>query len=306
MARRVLGAEATEAAVSAAIRVGAAAAAGMLLARTPGDSDGAGTDANAATRGEVDEGVLASNTLAEPAPVNVDAAAVGEIMVVPAEEPEAGVAPTPLWVASQEGHLEIVRYLVECAGADVNEVSHVGGCTPLIIAAHEGKIKIVEYLVRCTDIDVDCATPDGWTSAMIAASQGEGGLPVLKELAAFGADLSRGIQGESMARIAQGPCKDWIAGTLVHLTEYQIAAANANHAAMRWILKSGSCDPCETPNGTCPAGTLANDSLCELTASTARAANLPWCPSRHWLFPPRYRETVQLVRTPARSLWLHL
>lgn len=52
---------------------------------------------------------------------------------------------TPLRVACYEGHLHIVKYLVE-HGADI-EIANKDNHTPLMIAAHKGKADVVKYLL---------------------------------------------------------------------------------------------------------------------------------------------------------------
>ena len=54
---------------------------------------------------------------------------------------------TPLHVAAQAGHLDVVRILVE-AGARKDRTSKTG-ITPLFAAAHKGQIEIVRWLVAC-------------------------------------------------------------------------------------------------------------------------------------------------------------
>ena len=56
---------------------------------------------------------------------------------------------TPLWIASQNGHLEVVRLLVE-AGADMYMAVNTGGgaVTPLWIARRRDHDDIVWILLR--------------------------------------------------------------------------------------------------------------------------------------------------------------
>ena len=52
---------------------------------------------------------------------------------------------TPLWIASYKGHVDIVRFLVEQAGANMTIPSSKGG-TPFSISCQQGNLNIVEYL----------------------------------------------------------------------------------------------------------------------------------------------------------------
>jgi len=53
---------------------------------------------------------------------------------------------TPMFVAAEKGHLEVVRVLVE-AGADVNAAKTTDGATPVFIAAQNGHLEVVRALV---------------------------------------------------------------------------------------------------------------------------------------------------------------
>ena len=65
---------------------------------------------------------------------------------------------TPLHEAAGCGHLEMVRYLVEEAGADPR-VQNAQGITPLSIAARYGRLEIVRYLVEERGMDPTEAGP---------------------------------------------------------------------------------------------------------------------------------------------------
>ena len=53
---------------------------------------------------------------------------------------------TPLYVASQEGHVVVVRTLV-AAGADINKATRTHDVTPLYIASEQGHEAVVRKLV---------------------------------------------------------------------------------------------------------------------------------------------------------------
>ena len=92
---------------------------------------------------------------------------------------------TPLYIAAQNGHLNVVKYLVK-KGADVNKTTH--GNTPFIAAAARGHLDVVKYLVK-KGADVNKAYKDGITPLMIAAQNGH--LDVVKYLVKKGADVNK-------------------------------------------------------------------------------------------------------------------
>ncbi len=53
---------------------------------------------------------------------------------------------TPLFVASQEGHTELVSLLIE-SGASVN-LSRDDNASPLFIACHEGHLDVIHILMQ--------------------------------------------------------------------------------------------------------------------------------------------------------------
>ena len=54
---------------------------------------------------------------------------------------------TSLWMASQEGHIDIVKVLLK-AGGNVNQAQTTDGCTPLYIASHNGHLATVKVLIK--------------------------------------------------------------------------------------------------------------------------------------------------------------
>jgi ankyrin repeat protein len=74
---------------------------------------------------------------------------------------------TPVQVASWNGHLSLVRYLVK-NGADVKKAD-AKGVSPLYVAAQNGNLEIVQCLLKEFGADVNQAAIDGSNSSMVAA-----------------------------------------------------------------------------------------------------------------------------------------
>ena len=92
---------------------------------------------------------------------------------------------TPLIIASRNGHLALVRYLVE-QGADMeNTDNHLW--TPLIGASDSGHLEVVRYLLE-QGANRDKASIGGRTSLHCAAFYGH--LETAKLLMEYGADLN--------------------------------------------------------------------------------------------------------------------
>jgi hypothetical protein len=87
----------------------------------------------------------------------------------------------PLCAAAQGGYVEVVRYLVQQMGANVNQTHH--GDTPLIIAAENGFTDLVRLLV--TDLGADI---NHGTSPLIVAAR-RGDLAIVRCLIELGADV---------------------------------------------------------------------------------------------------------------------
>ncbi|XP_063913968.1 uncharacterized protein LOC135130498 isoform X2 [Zophobas morio] len=96
---------------------------------------------------------------------------------------------TPLIIASRQGHVTIVEYLVKC-GAEVNRPNKCGW-TPLHAASLEGHEKIVDCLVKC---GAEINRPDeyGWTPLHAASSKGDE--KIVKALVKCGTEINRADQ----------------------------------------------------------------------------------------------------------------
>jgi ankyrin repeat protein len=108
---------------------------------------------------------------------------------------------TPLHLAAEQGHMQIVEYLVE-NGANVNAATPEsnGAVTPLRFAIGNDDYQMVRYLIQ-NGADVNQANEAGWTPIMTAARVGN--RDIIQLLLEQGAELDvRTDDGLTPVRIA--------------------------------------------------------------------------------------------------------
>ena len=79
---------------------------------------------------------------------------------------------TPLYVACQIGHLDVVRMLLSTEGIEPNRAEEEDGSTPLYIACEKGHLDVVRMLLSTEGIDPDRAEENGATPLFIACQMG--------------------------------------------------------------------------------------------------------------------------------------
>jgi ankyrin repeat protein len=101
----------------------------------------------------------------------------------------------PLCTAAANGNRNIVRYLIDVHGADINEAVNTG-ITPLFVAAQNGQLALVRYIVHELGADVNKAEDDGATPLYTAVQEGHLAVAVclVKEL---GADVNKAMNDGS-------------------------------------------------------------------------------------------------------------
>jgi ankyrin repeat protein len=105
---------------------------------------------------------------------------------------------TALMIAARTGKVAAVKRLV-AAGADVNAKEKVRGQTPLMWAAAENNLEATTMLLEA-GANANARTPAGFTALHFAVRAGN--IPVVKELAAHGANVNDAIQPAAVQRPA--------------------------------------------------------------------------------------------------------
>ena len=77
---------------------------------------------------------------------------------------------TPLAVACEAGHMEVVKYLMERDKEGRALTTGAGGTTPLHVATRRGHIGVVKYLIDDRGMDPSCEDSDGFTPLDCARS----------------------------------------------------------------------------------------------------------------------------------------
>ena len=139
--------------------------------------------------------------------------------------PDAAVWWTALHSAAENGHLEVVRLLLE-AGAFCDQATTDDGTTPLILAALEGHLEVARLLLEAGASCDKAATDDGSTALIQAAEDGH--LEMVHLLLEAGASCDQ-------AKTSDGT------------TPLIFAAQNGHLQVVRLLLLAGaSCDKART------------------------------------------------------------
>lgn len=170
---------------------------------------------------------------------------------------------TPLYLASQQGHLDIVRHLVE-HGACI-DAAHPNGSTPLFVASRHGHLDVVCHLVE-HGASIDAAQRrdqfSGATPLSIASFFGH--LDVVSHLAEHGANLNVRVNGVPPLYLAsQQGHLDIVRQLLEHgasigaalqngSTPLHVASANGKLDVVRHLVERGASMDAAKQDSTTP------------------------------------------------------
>ena len=130
----------------------------------PGMDVGAKGDSSPANSG-LGRGALALSltVLLIQACASGDVAKVADLVSGKNVDPFAGdeSGRTPLAVACEAGHMEVVKFLME-RDKEERALTGAGGTTPLHVAARGGHIEVVKYLIDDRGMEPSCEDSDGF------------------------------------------------------------------------------------------------------------------------------------------------
>ncbi len=98
---------------------------------------------------------------------------LGEVRDV-SEADETGC--TALILASQNGHVELVRLLLAHPDVGVNKTTKADGDTALFIASYNGHVKVVRLLLAHPDVEASRTSTDGRSALCVASQRGHGAI----------------------------------------------------------------------------------------------------------------------------------
>ena len=198
---------------------------------------------------------------------------------------------TPLFIACEEGHTEVVAMLCS-EGAAIYQAAH-DGATPLFIACEEGHAEVVEKL--CSEgAAIDQAMDDGATPLYIACRRGH--LAAVCTLSSHGAQ--RLLSGEDEADVAAARGHTELAAWLTLSRQWSTPLHHLDIITApraRALLRDGASIHAAVDGGPTPlslaqamhiAGNVADGSPAHLVLRVAA----PWRFSTHELFATGARE----------------
>lgn len=138
---------------------------------------------------------------------------------------------TPLIYACFNGHIEVVKVLLNNDRADIN-LANKYNCTPLYWACQSGKFDVVKLLLRYSNLEIDSADNyDGFTPLMNACSYGH--LEIVQLFLASGREIKLDIKANN-------------GKTVFDLAREKAAKGRVRSANIVELLEAFEKDPNET------------------------------------------------------------
>ncbi|OLQ15447.1 Ankyrin-2 [Symbiodinium microadriaticum] len=160
---------------------------------------------------------------------------------------------TPLYLAAQSGQLEVVRLLLQAGAA--KDKAKQNGATPLFVAAQKGHLEVVSLLLNFS-ADKDKAKQNGATPLFLAA--GHGHLEVVSLLLEFSADTEKALEGGGA-------------------TPLYLAAQNGQLEVVRLLLQASADKDKAKQNGATPWFVAAERGHLEVASLLLEFGATPLC-----------------------------
>ena len=189
-----------------------------------------------------------------------------ELLSMPAIDVNLGYwnGATPLFMAAQQGHVDLVKLFLAASGINPNLGTLTRKTTPLIIASFKGLEAVVRTLLTARNIKIDLRQIDGAT-ALFASIQNNNPR-ILEVLVSSGADVNLGlIDGttpltraahdgsvEILKRLLQAPGILVDKQTTKHVTAIFYAVQQGQFEAARLLLEHGADPELAEENGVTP------------------------------------------------------
>lgn len=162
---------------------------------------------------------------------------------------------SPIWYMAILGKLDMVKYLIENYHVDVN-FRHRDGSTPIIVAAEKGHWDIVKYL---HEHGADIFATDNTGRSPLYFAVWNGTLPEVKYLHELGADLHQlTITGESLLQVAERKRRRQVRDYLKNIGQHRQREAaqrrvqEQHTAVLRQFPKDAEGDAIIPEEYTCP------------------------------------------------------
>lgn len=127
---------------------------------------------------------------------------------------------TPLMVACEAGHIDIVKHLVDAAGVDPSQATPTG-LTPLIAACQSESVAVVKYMIS-KGVNAETADGHGFTALWVACRNGD-------------MSLVRYLVSEAGVNVNKG-------GDPHRGSALMAASAHGHLELVRWLVESAEAD----------------------------------------------------------------